>query len=70
MSNDPVEMTSAVGLEDPSNPPRAGSYRIDAARTSIAFRAKHMFGAGTIRGRFAAPEGAPVPLAVPLTDCE
>ena len=33
--------------------PQAGTYRIDPKQSEITFEAKHLFGAGTVRGSFA-----------------
>lgn len=37
--------------------PTAGTYTLDAARSTVAFTTKHMFGTGTVKGTFAVKSG-------------
>src|SRR5580700_8424465 len=46
---------------------RLGRYEIDASRSRVTFRTRHMFGLGPVRGTFAIRSGS-VDIAEPLTD--
>jgi polyisoprenoid-binding protein YceI len=47
--------------------PRLGRYEIDASRSRVTFRTRHMFGLGPVRGTFAIRSGS-VDIAEPLAD--
>jgi polyisoprenoid-binding protein YceI len=47
--------------------PRLGRYEIDPARSTLAFRTRHLFGLAPVRGTFAI-RGGTVDIAEPLTD--
>jgi polyisoprenoid-binding protein YceI len=47
--------------------PRLGRYEIDAGRSRVTFRTRHMFGLGPVRGTFAIRSGS-VDIAEPLAD--
>jgi polyisoprenoid-binding protein YceI len=47
--------------------PRLGRYEIDASRSRVTFRTRHMFGLGPVRGTFAIRSGS-VAIAEPLAD--
>ena len=47
--------------------PRLGHYEIDASRSRVTFRTRHMFGLGSVRGTFAIRSGS-VDIAEPLAD--
>ena len=47
--------------------PRLGRYEIDASRSRVTFRTRHMFGLGPVRGTFAIRSGS-VGIAEPLAD--
>jgi polyisoprenoid-binding protein YceI len=47
--------------------PRLGHYEIDASRSRVTFRTRHMFGLGSVRGTFAIRSGS-VDIAEPLVD--
>ena len=47
--------------------PRLGRYEIDASRSRVTFRTRHMFGLGPVRGTFAIRSGT-VAIAEPLAD--
>jgi polyisoprenoid-binding protein YceI len=47
--------------------PAAGEYRIDPARTTVAFATRHMFGLGPVRGTFRL-RGGHVRVAEPLSE--
>jgi polyisoprenoid-binding protein YceI len=43
-------MHAAASVVHPARTPAPGRYRVDPARTTIRFRARHMFGLGVVRG--------------------
>jgi polyisoprenoid-binding protein YceI len=45
-------MTSKETVLTPTEAPATGRYVLDPERTTIAFRTRHMFGLGTVKGRF------------------
>jgi polyisoprenoid-binding protein YceI len=47
--------------------PPLGHYEIDASRSRVTFRTRHMFGLGPVRGTFAIRSGS-VDIAEPLAD--
>jgi polyisoprenoid-binding protein YceI len=47
--------------------PRLGRYEIDPARSTLAFRTRHLFGLAPVRGSFAI-RGGTVDIAEPFTD--
>jgi polyisoprenoid-binding protein YceI len=47
--------------------PPLGHYDIDASRSQVTFRTRHMFGLGPVRGTFAVRSGS-VDIAEPLAD--
>ena len=47
--------------------PQLGHYEIDASRSTVIFRARHMFGLGSVRGIFAVRSGS-ADIAEPLAD--
>ena len=47
--------------------PRIGRYRLDTGRSTVSFRARHMFGLGRVRGTVAA-RGGTLEVADPLGD--
>jgi polyisoprenoid-binding protein YceI len=47
--------------------PRLGHYEIDVSQSRVAFRTRHMFGLGPVRGTFAIRSGS-ADIAEPLTD--
>lgn len=57
-------MTAPTNAPQLQAPP-AGTYRLDPARSSVTFTAKHMFGLGTVRGSFALRDGG-MTIAEPL----
>ncbi|MCF6525348.1 YceI family protein [Streptomyces sp. JJ36] len=57
------------GKRNPQPPlsPRLGRYRIDTARSAVAFRGRHLFGLLPVRGTLALRDGT-VDVAEPLAD--
>jgi polyisoprenoid-binding protein YceI len=47
--------------------PQLGRYEIDAGRSTVKFRTRHMFGLGPVRGTFAIRSGS-ADIAEPLAD--
>lgn len=47
--------------------PQLGRYEIDASRSTVKFRTRHMFGLGPVRGTFAIRSGS-ADIAEPLAD--
>ena len=58
--------TSGAASSSPTAPP-AGQYEIDASRSAVTFRTRHLFGLAPVRGSFAIRAGT-VDVAGPLTD--
>lgn len=50
-------MTSASGPAQRPNVPAAGRYRLDPARSKVAFRTRHLLGLGAVSGTIALTSG-------------
>ncbi len=58
--------TSGAASSSPTAPP-AGQYEIDASRSAVTFRTRHLFGLAPVRGSFAIRSGS-IEVAAPVSD--
>ncbi|MFY9928714.1 MAG: YceI family protein [Streptosporangiaceae bacterium] len=58
--------TSSAASSSPVAPP-AGQYEIDASRSAVTFRTRHLFGLAPVRGSFAIRAGS-IEVAAPVTE--
>jgi polyisoprenoid-binding protein YceI len=60
-------MTRTISTGDAVRVPGTGSYAIDAERSTVAFKGRHLFGLAPVRGTVAISHGV-IDVADPITD--